>query len=301
MDDLLTADAFTREGIERLLSRAAEFRAGRVAVHPGRVVGLAFSEESLRTRVGFEVAAARLGATAVAFGDARRSDAQPVPEALADAVRSVGDWFDVLCIRHPDPAWPSAMGGATSAAVVNCGNGAVEHPTQALIDLYAVLRHHRRLDDLDVVIVGNLGAMRCARSLVLAMSRFRGVRLRAVAPPGLEFDRGLVGQLTERGVTVEETAELTLDGADVVYVAGLPATTPRGLLSRVEQAEFAIDRERAARLPSGALILCPLPRFDEIDRAVDELPQARYFDQARRGLDVRLAVLDELLTARATS
>jgi aspartate carbamoyltransferase catalytic subunit len=291
---LLSAEELDRPRIEALLASAADYRAGRGRRHPDRLVGLVFFEDSLRTRVGFDAAAARLGARAATVVGAKQADTMWAPESLEDTIRSVAGWCDVVCIRHPDASALSRAASLSPVPVINCGDGNREHPTQALIDLQAINDAVGRLDDLQIVLVGDLDGMRAAHSLAIALSRFDDIRLRCITPPGLQLPAEFAGPLEAAGATIDWTAELKVSDADIVYVAGLPAPTAVGVLSREQQRAFRITPEVVAHMRSTTCVLCPLPRVDEIDPAVDGLPQAGYFRQSELALYARMALLDEV-------
>jgi aspartate carbamoyltransferase catalytic subunit len=291
---LLSATQLDRARIDHLLAAASD--AGRLkGKHRDAVVGLAFYEPSLRTRLGFQVAAARLGASTATVTEEKQSKSMWAPERVEDAVRSIGSWFDVVCLRHADEGAFDRAVRTSSTPLINCGDGAREHPTQALVDLRAINAMFGRVDGLRIVIVGDLAAMRTAHSLALTLAQFENLTIKLSAPQGLGLTPATVEVLRRAGHAVEETTALELDEADVVYVAGLPAQTAIGTLSHEDQARYRITAERAARMPEGGRVLCPLPRVDEIDPAVDRLPQAGYFTQSALALEMRMAILDEAL------
>ena len=292
MRHLLSARDLDRETIERLIRTARDFAAGAVAVpHVGGIAALAFFEDSLRTRVGFEVAALRLGMGATTTWAPRHGDRMSAAESLSDTARTLGAYCDVLCLRHPQDDAPRVASWVAGVPVVNCGNGSDEHPTQALVDLLAIMDARGQIDGVRVAIVGDLRHMRAAHSLVLALGCFEDVTVRCIAPAGLEMP---ARYLDRSAVAVTHTAELRIDDVDIVYVAGLPARTPLGEVSVHMRAEYAIDAARAASMATGARILCPMPRIDEIAAEVDELEQAGYFRQSELGLAMRVAVLRHL-------
>lgn len=290
---LLSAADLSRAEIEELLRRADEYAAGGGRRHDGAVVGLAFFEASVRTRVGFEVAAARLGAQAVAIQQAKRTVAMGYDESVEDALRSIEGWFDAVCLRSASGELP-VRAAARGITVVNCGSGSAHHPSQALVDLFAIRRQMDQIDGLRIALVGNQLESRSARSLALALGRFEGVEIRDIAPrPGLHLPPEV---LAASGAAVTAIEVLDLRDVDVVYVSGLPAGTPDGDdLSLDEQATMRITVARAAALAAHARVLCALPRLDEIESAVDDLPAAGYFEQSRTALWMRMAVLDRAL------
>ena len=295
MPDLLSVTDLSRAEMDELLAMARDHRDGAGGRRPDAVIGLMFYEDSLRTRVGFDIAAARLGARSVTVSGPRRSEAMWGDETPADAVRSVGDLVDVLCLRHPEAR---TLASLVSAPVLNCGDGAREHPVQALVDLFAIDELRGTLDGLRCAIVGDLDAMRTAHSLALALTRFPDIHVRCIAPDGLDLPADVQAELSAAGATVTRTTDMEVSDVDVVYMAGLPAVTRVGVLDVPEQARFHMTPAVAAQLPEGARVLCPLPRVDEIDPAVDALPWAGYFAQARSAVWMRMALLDRALGDR---
>lgn len=291
MRDLLSARALGRDVIEELLGSARAYRAGGGRRHPDALVLLAFYEDSLRTRIGFDAAAARLGARTTTILAERRSAAMWAPERIEDAVRSVGPWCDVVCLRAGAQAMATRAADLLDAPVVNCGNGTDEHPTQALVDLFAIEDQLGRVDGLTLALVGDLDAMRSAHSLALALGAYERVKVRCVCPPGLELPSAYADGLD----ALEATDAMDVDDVDVLYVAGLPAETRIGVLSAERQADYRVTPEVVARMPEHARVLCPLPRVDEIDPRVDDLDAAGYFAQSANALWVRMAILDAVL------
>jgi aspartate carbamoyltransferase catalytic subunit len=294
---LLGVADLDRDQVLSLLESAAREDAGVGAPLQPATAGLIFLEESTRTRAGFEVAAARLGGQAVVVTAVKHTQAMSAGESWADTVRSIGHYFDVLCIRHPDPAAPRRASELVDVPVVNCGNGADEHPTQALIDLLAIVDHlGRGPDGVRVAMVGDLRNMRAAHSLILALALFDGVRVVAVSPPELGFPPPYADRFEAAGHQLSYADSLdTAMEVDVVYMAGFAPTTPIGVWHDAARDPFRLTLARAQRLPSAAAVLCPLPRIDEIEAEVDDLPQARYFRQSRLGLAMRTAILRHVL------
>lgn len=300
MRGLLTAADLSRDRIERLLQNADAYLSGAGHRHPAAVVGLLFFEESLRTRAGFEAAAARLQAGTLAVVAARQGGSMEVPETLEDTLRSIADWCDVVCLRHSSPDAPRRCAELTQTPIINCGNGKDEHPVQALVDLYAIKRLTGRIDDLSLAMVGDLSAMRTAHSLALALTRLRGWRVRGVSPAGLGLPARYADALRAVGHAVESTTSMDIGDVDLLYVAGLPADTSIGRLYPEHQALYRVDRAVVGRMPAHARVLCPLPRVDEIAAEVDALPQAAYFEQSALSLAMRMALLGEQLSPLET-
>ncbi|HVT60400.1 MAG TPA: aspartate carbamoyltransferase [Thermoanaerobaculia bacterium] len=293
---LFSVDDLGRGGVLALLDRAARLaatpaRRGRCAA--GRLLGLLFFQPSTRTRFGFHAAMARLRGTAIELGASKHQPGMSEPESLTDTVRCVSAYCDALVLRHPSTEEVQAALAASSVPVVNGGSGVEHHPTQTVIDLFAIRNRLGRLDGLKIGVVGALLGSRAARSLVRALVYFPPSELRLMAPPGHQLPDHLLAAFIPRAVHTGD--QLALDGLEVVYMAGLPASEGGSCLQAEVRARFRLTAEAASALQPRAVILDPLPRIDEIHPQVDALPQAGYFEQSRLGLFVRMAVLESAL------
>jgi aspartate carbamoyltransferase catalytic subunit len=266
--------------------------------YPRLVLGALFYAPSTRTLVGFQSAAARLGGSTVVLTESRFGSGMSDLESLDDTVRVVSSYVDVIVLRHPNADALDRIAGLSSVPVINGGNGTEEHPTQAIIDLLAIRNWHRRLEGLRLGIVGDLRNSRSAHSLVRAMALFEPKELRLIAPPGRQLPSWVLtpGELP---ITSFEDG-LHLRDLDVLYMAGLPEGEGKEQLAPAERAKFSLTQESARELPANAVILCPLPRIDEIDAGLDSRPNARYFDQSADGLFVRMAILHHVLQSVQT-
>jgi aspartate carbamoyltransferase catalytic subunit len=292
MPGLLSAASLSRADVNALLSAARRYRVAGGRRHDGAVIALVFLEDSLRTRVGFDVAAARLGSATTTVTATRRSTAMWADETPEDMIRSIAPVVDAVCLRHPDC---HALAKLVDVPVINCGNGQDEHPTQALIDIFAIDELLGGVDGLRIAMIGDLAGMRSAHSLAYLLARFDDIHVRCIAPAGLGLPVPCVAALEAGGATITQSTTLDVNDVDIVYVAGLPAETSIGVLSAAQQADYRVTEDVVSRMPPHARVLCPLPRVDEIDRDVDESAAAAYFVQAQMSGWMRIAVLDRVL------
>lgn len=293
---LLSIEDLGRSGILAILERAEHLRAGRLREQSflGRVLGLLIFQPSTRTRVGFHAAMARLGGAAIEITETKVQAGMACAESLVDTMRSTSGYFDCIVLRHPSLDEFRAAVAVSDAPIINGGSGREHHPTQALIDLFAMQRHFTRLDGLKIGIVGDLEGSRASRSLIQALAHFAPSELRLMAPEGRELPIDCIGEFDPLGIN--QRHELVVEGLDVLYMAGLPEGLGDARLGEAVRERFRLTRKRAERLPTGALVLSPLPRIDEIEAEVDELPMAGYFKQSREALFVRCAVLERVLS-----
>ncbi len=254
----------------------------------GRIVCTAFFEPSTRTRLSFEAAAHRLGARVIGFSDPATTSSSK-GESLEDTIRMLGGYADCIVMRHPIKGAALRAQAVSPVPIVNAGDGPGEHPTQTVLDLYTMRKHKGHLDGLKVGLVGDLKYGRTVHSLVPALLRV-GAQPVAVAAPGLELPKELSAKAP--ATDLEEAART----CDVLYVTRIQKERFEDA-KEYEQVKghFRIDADLLARTKSKAIVLHPLPRVDEIAADVDPLPAAKYFDQARSGVPVRMAVLASLL------
>lgn len=256
----------------------------------GHIVCTAFFEPSTRTRLSFETAAQRLGAGVIGFADPATTSSSK-GETLEDTARMLAGYADLIVMRHPKEGAAKRAAAISSVPVVNAGDGPGEHPTQTLLDLYTMRKAHGQLKGLRVGLVGDLKFGRTVHSLVPALHRVGGTTV-AVAAPGLDLPKSVASNVPT--MDLEEAAAT----CDVLYVTRVQKErfADAAEYENVKGA-FVVNADLLRRTKSRATILHPLPRVDEISTDVDALPAAKYFDQARHGVPVRMAVLATLLGA----
>jgi aspartate carbamoyltransferase catalytic subunit len=277
--------------IHALLKRAAAMEKDRSSVRDlleGRIVCTAFFEPSTRTRLSFEAAAQRMGAGVIGFSDPA-STSSSKGETLEDTVRILAGYSDCIVMRHPQVGAAAKAAAISSVPVVNAGDGPGEHPTQTLLDLYTMQKERGKVKDLTVALVGDLKFGRTVHSLVPAL-KLLGAKITSVAAPGL----GLPEKL-QNGVATSDLEGAAAE-ADVLYVTRVQKerfATPAEY--EAVRGSLRVDAALLQRTRSRAIVMHPLPRVDEIHTDVDATPAAKYFDQAKNGVPVRMAVLASLL------
>jgi len=292
---LIRTDDLSRSEILELLERAEWHRtqATRTTMFQGRVAGLLFLQPSTRTRIGFQVAMARLGGTSVEIHETKYEEGMDNAETLSDTIRAIGGYCDILIMRHSSFTEVKHAAEISQVPIINGASGIEHHPTQALIDLYAILRKFGKVDGIRIGLVGDLGNSRCARSLLRALCQFAPKEIRLMAPARHKLPVDTITQFPD-GVALECPC-LQTQGLDVLYMAGLPPGKGELFLTPEERLQFRLTAEHLAQLPDNGMVLCPLPRIDEIDVGVDVSPKASYFSQSLEALFVRMAVLEKFM------
>jgi aspartate carbamoyltransferase catalytic subunit len=297
-DHLLSAAHLSRGDIEAVLDHASAIDADPDVVrdrHEGRVLALCFFEPSTRTKMSFETAMKRLGGETIDMGSVESSSVKK-GESLADTVRVIEGYADAMVLRHPSEGSAKLASEFVDVPLVNAGDGAGQHPSQTLLDLYTI-RENAGLDDITVGIMGDLKYGRTVHSLAHALTNF-DVRQQFISPESLRLPRNVRYDLHEAGAQVREHTDLeaVLPELDVLYVTRIQRERfPEEREYRAVAGEYRIDNEVLADARDDLTVMHPLPRVDEIAPEVDETTRAKYFEQAHNGVPVRMALLDSLL------
>jgi aspartate carbamoyltransferase catalytic subunit len=297
-DTLISARQLSRGDVEAVLDRAHEFAtdpAGARELHSDALLALCFFEPSTRTRMSFDAAMKRLGGDTVDMGPVDSSSVTK-GESLADTVRVIEGYADALVLRHPSEGAAAMASEYVDVPLVNAGDGAGQHPSQTLLDLYT-MRESVGLDGVTVGVVGDLKYGRTVHSLAMALTEFDAEQ-HFVSPESLRLPPNVRYELDEAGARVREHERLDaiLPDLDVLYVTRIQRERfPDENEYRQVAGQYRLDAETLAPAKDSMVIMHPLPRVDEIAADVDDTDHARYFRQAHNGVPVRMALLDHLL------
>jgi aspartate carbamoyltransferase catalytic subunit len=301
MRHILSVDQFDRHFLLNLFEHATWLRqlprSTQKARLPEKILATVFYEPSTRTRLSFESAMARLGGSVLSVENAIESSSATKGESIEDTARMLQGYADVVAMRHPEPGMPERASRVVDIPIINAGDGAREHPTQALLDLYTIQTELGQIDDLHIAIVGDLKYGRAPRSLAMLLRATTGTRVTFLAPPTVPVGEDIKTALEEAGISFQEAASFdAIADADVVYQTRIQRERFTDQAS-YEQSRgyYIIDRSVMDTLKQDAIVLHPLPRVDEIDPEVDSDPRAAYFRQAENGVFIRMALLDKLL------
>jgi aspartate carbamoyltransferase len=302
--DVLHGNQFSNKEIDAIIKTASEFekelkKKSSLNLLKGKIMATLFYEPSTRTRLSFETAMQRLGGGVVGMGSVESSSVAK-GETLVDTVRTVSQYADVIVIRHPRTGSAKEAADAVDIPVINGGDGAGQHPTQALLDIYTIYKELKTLKKLRVSLVGDLKNGRTVHALVELLSLF-GARLYFVSPNTLRMPEGITSNLKQKSIEVEETEDLfkAASESDLIYMTRIQKERFENLsdYERVK-GSYIINGEFLKRLGKKIVILHPLPRVDEINPDVDSYPGAAYFRQVRNGVFVRMALLAMILGKR---
>ena len=263
----------------------------------GRIVATLFFEPSTRTRLSFETAANRLGAKVIGFTDPKVTSSTK-GETLKDTIMMVSNYADVIVMRHYLEGAAKYASEVSPVPVVNAGDGANQHPSQTLLDLYSINKTQGKLDDLHILLVGDLKYGRTVHSLIMAMRHFNPT-FHFIAPEELSMPEELKAYCREQGIKYEEQTDFNeevIAKADIIYMTRVQRERFTDLMEYERVKDVYILRAAMLRNAKPNMkILHPLPRVNEIAYDVDDDPHAYYFEQARNGLYAREAIICDVL------
>lgn len=300
---VIEAQQFDVPTLQRLFEVAEQMEQvvarGGITDYHNRIMATLFYEPSTRTRFSFETAMCRLGGDVISTENAGEFSSAAKGETLEDTIRILNGYADVIVIRHKEVGSARRAAAVSRVPIINAGDGAGQHPTQALLDLYTIRKEIGAIDGLRIAMVGDLANGRTVRSLAYLLSKFRDVKMYFVAPPLLKMKEDILEHLRERNVwfTEESALDKVLPEVDVVYQTRVQKERFGDRIADYEKCRgvYVINSETLRLMKPKSIIMHPLPRLDEITMEVDADPRAAYFRQAQNGLYVRMALLSMVL------
>jgi len=297
--DILSTKQFDKKGMEVLFKRALKFEKKMAAgLFRGKILATLFFEPSTRTRFSFESAFLRGGGSVISGADMMNTSSIKKRETLYDTGKVVSCFADIIVMRHPEAGSVVELARGASVPVINAGDGSNQHPTQALLDVYTMWKEFGgRLSGKVIGMVGDLKNGRVPHSQC-DLLRHWNVKFVFVSPKALRMPSGIVRELREAGREVVEVEKLegVIGGMDVIcatriqeerFASAKEAAKYRGV--------YVIDKDMMKKAKKSAILLHPLPRVDEIAVEVDSDPRARYFEQVKNGVFVRMALMAEVM------
>ncbi|WP_019276802.1 aspartate carbamoyltransferase [Vibrio coralliilyticus] len=297
---IISIPELSRSELELIVDTAARLKAEpNPTLLKNKVVASCFFEPSTRTRLSFETAVQRLGGTIIGFDNGGNTSLAKKGETLADSVQVIASYVDAFVMRHPqEGAARLASEFSNGVPVVNGGDGANQHPTQTLLDLFSIYETQGTLDNLNVAFVGDLKYGRTVHSLTQALAKFNNVRFFFIAPEALAMPDYICEELEEAGIkfSMHNNIEDVVPELDVLYMT-------RVQKERFDESEYAhiksafiLTANTLKEARENLKVLHPLPRVDEITTDVDKTPYAYYFEQAENGVYAREALLALVLS-----
>lgn len=299
MPHIISTTQFSKEDVEKILARAVELEKQHKAGHLPRllvdkIIACIFFEPSTRTRLSFETAALRLGANIISAENARDNSSSQKGETIEDTTKILSAYADAIVMRHPESGSAQKAVAVSTKPVINAGDGANEHPSQGLLDLYTIKKEHGHLDNLNIAFVGDLKNSRTMRSLLPLLVMYEGNSFNFISPKELVIGDEYRKMLTDKNIKFTESQNLdeALPVADVLYMTRVQKERFENIedYNKVKDA-FLLKMPHLDFLKQDSIIMHPLPRVNEIDHGIDNDSRAAYFRQAENGLYIRMSLL----------
>lgn len=264
-----------------------------VKIMDGKILATLFYEPSTRTRLSFETAMKRLGGAVIGFTDIKNTSVMK-GETLGDTIRVISDYADIIAIRHPYEGSARLASEYATVPIINAGDGSNQHPTQTLLDLYTIKREMGKINGIKIAFIGDLKYGRTVHSLCHALSLFDNIKITFISPEELRIPKEIISDLEKNNTEFCEKRNIDLEGIDVVYMTRIQKERFPDL-NEYQKVKGTYKLTLKHVENKNLIIMHPLPRVDEIDPRVDNLPQAKYFQQSFYGVPVRMAILKILL------
>ncbi|MCR5536506.1 MAG: aspartate carbamoyltransferase [Succinivibrio sp.] len=291
--DIISVSEFSKEHIELILKTAQELKQQpRHDLLQGKLIGVTFFEGSTRTRLSFETAIHRLGGQVIGFPDASNTSLGKKGETLIDSIKIITSYTDALVIRHPKEGAARLAADVASVPVINAGDGANQHPSQTMLDLFTIYETQGRLEEIKIAFVGDLKYGRTVHSLAEALSMYHA-KIYLVSPDSLAMPQYILDHLKEKNIefSVHETLEEVIPEVDILYMTRVQKERFDETEYQHLRSKYVLTNAMLTDAKENMKILHPLPRIDEITLDVDQNPHAYYFKQAANGVYAREALL----------
>ena len=293
--DIVSIKDFSKQDLEFVFSSTDKISTLRPneksELGKGRTLGYIFYEPSTRTRMSFEAAMASLGGSSIGIFDPKSSSIEK-GENLADTIRIIDLYSDVIILRHPLDGSSRFAGELSKNPIINAGSGSEEHPTQAMLDLYTILKEKKKIDNLTMGIVGDLKYGRTVYSLLYALANYN-VEVHLISPPMLGIRKESIYDARKKLKLYEHSQlEDILPKLDIIYVTRIQKERFPDIQEYEKvRGTYTIDNNTLARAKSDVSIMHPMPRMEEISHSIDDTKNAIYFKQAAYGKELRAALL----------
>ncbi len=305
LDHVVESQQFDRELLETVFQTANQMKADLLGERKfakkldGKVMASLFYESSTRTRFSFESAMLRLGGSVITTENAREFSSAAKGESLSDSTKIISGYADIIVMRHNEAGSAVRAAEVSSIPIINAGDGAGQHPTQALLDMYTIVDTFPKLNNFKIAMVGDLRYGRTVRSLSYLLTKYENIEIIFVSPPVCKMEGDIKEYLDKNDIAWSEETDLALVAplVDCIYMTRIQKERFHSAEDyQAAASRYILTPELVKKMKSESIIMHPLPRVDEIPKEVDGDPRARYFEQAQNGVYIRMALLYLLLT-----
>lgn len=297
---LIESQQLSKERLMKLFKRANELRVFPSESLKGKILTTLFYEPSTRTRLSFEAAMLKMGGQVIGTENAREFSSVAKGESLEDSIRVIASYSDAIVMRHNETGSAIKAAKVSSVPIINGGDGKGQHPTQALLDVYTIYREFGRLNNLKIAMVGDLASGRTARSLCYLLGKFSGIEIIFVSPENLKIGDDIKEYLKRHNIQFQEKDNLeeVLPEVDIIYMTRIQKERISLEDYKKAKGKFVINSSNIFLLRENSRIMHPLPHIEEIDLPIEiekNDPRIAYFRQAKNGLYIRMALLEEMI------
>ena len=300
LKNLIESQQLDKNTIFTLFNKADELKTSNKKLLSRKILATLFYEPSTRTRLSFESAMLKLGGNVISTENAKEFSSAVKGESLEDTIRIISSYVDIIVIRHFEEGAAKIASSVSPIPIINGGDGSGQHPTQALLDLYTIYKEIGRIDNITVVIVGDLKHGRTVRSLCYLFGKFKDIKIIFISPEHLKIKEDIKEYLKKHNIKFEEQTELNkyLPKADIVYMTRIQKERMSDEDYNKSKEIYSITEENLKLLKKTSRLLHPLPHIEEIKLSLkteQKDKRVAYFRQAKNGLYIRMALLSYLL------
>ena len=297
MEHVINCDQFSKEELKELFELVTVVKSNPkkfCKTLEGKIITTIFFEPSTRTRLSFEAAIQRLGASVISTENATAHSSAKKGESLEDTIKVLARYSDAIVMRHSEDDSAIRAARVSKVPIINAGSGKGEHPTQSLLDAYTIYQHKGTLDNVKIAILGDLKYGRTIHSLINLLSKYKNIEVYGLSKKEFELPQEYINMLKQRGIDYKicnNFMQIPKD-IDVLYHTRIQSERFEGDFGKEE---FIINKKILNEFSDNTIVLHPLPRNNEIDVDVDDDPRAQYFEQAENGMWVRMGLLLKIL------
>lgn len=298
MHHIIESQQFDPKFINKIFTIADKLEKKTDSSLKGKIMASLFYEPSTRTRFSFESAMLRLGGNVITTENAKEFSSVSKGETLEDSIRVINNYADVIVLRHFDQGASHKASSVSNIPVINAGDGAGQHPSQALLDLYTIKKELKRIDGISIAFVGDLKNGRTIRSLSYLLGKYKKIHIYFVSPKELVVGSDIKDYLNRHNVTFTELENLDsiISKIDVLYQTRIQKERFKNEKEYKKlKGYYQLDSRAVSKMKPKSIIMHPLPRIDEIAVEVDSSPKAVYFKQVKYGLLIRMALLKSVI------
>lgn len=296
MKHLIESQQLDIKTIFKIFKKADKLRKSKSTPLKGKIISTLFYEPSTRTRMSFESAMLKLGGKIISTENAKEFSSASKGESLTDTIRIISSYVDAIVLRHNENGASRTAASVSQVPIINAGDGSGQHPTQALLDLYTIYKEIRRLENITILMIGDLKYGRTVRSLCYLLGKFKNIKITFISPPSLKINKDIKKYLEKHNISFNEETNLNknLPNADIIYMTRIQKERMSKIEYNKAKKTYKITEENLKLIKQKSRLMHPLPHLEEIELPIyieQNDKRIAYFRQAKNGLYIRMALL----------